>query len=597
MKKQQLVRCFYASVALIVSASAALAARNAGYLKIHVSPRQAYVFIDGAAMAEGNGKFWLVPGEHKIGVYNYGYQPEVRTVTITLKKTLRLDISLQPLSGTVSAHWGRIQIEGADRAAVLLNGKTPDFLVGHGDEFNHDIWVKQELLVPPGNHQVTLLYGDQELWSGAVKVAAGQRVIIDARKGGAVRTTEWPRGKKMGSEALPRFRAGLANTTVAVGPVETEVSATPARVRCGEPSELAWNTSGIVTAQIKGIGPVSPSGRQKVQPTQTTTYEVTASGPGGVYESSATVTVDNSLTAALSVTPAELRYHRVGDKVVEQGSGTVSWASSNADSVSLDPLGAVGTSGSQTVQATPKKTDPGPVDETITYTLRAANACGGSEAHTATLHITGSIEAIQAAVIPRASGVTETTLETRLAMNSVYFPTGLPTKANPNGKLVKSQEMVLTELAGNFKKYLEFRADAHLILQAHADKRGSVEFNKALSERRSARVKKALVGHGVPEANIETVAFGSVHNLDAEEVKKLEEENPNLSPEMRKKILRNLSTIVLVSNRRVDVVLSTTGQQSARYLPHNAGDFEELIGQGRKAQRAPKAAKAAPKKK
>ena len=33
---------------------------------------------------------------------------------------------------------------------------------------------------------------------------------------------------------------------------------------------------------------------------------------------------------------------------------------------------------------TPTKTSPGPIDETVTYTLHASNACGGSETRTAT---------------------------------------------------------------------------------------------------------------------------------------------------------------------------------------------------------------------
>ena len=53
--------------------------------------------------------------------------------------------------------------------------------------------------------------------------------------------------------------------------------------------------------------------------------------------------------------------------------------------VSVDPLGSVGASGNHEVQVTPTKTSPGPIDETVTYTLHASNACGGSETRTAML--------------------------------------------------------------------------------------------------------------------------------------------------------------------------------------------------------------------
>jgi hypothetical protein len=72
-------------------------------------------------------------------------------------------------------------IEGASRDAVLLDGKTPDFFVGHGDEFNHDWWWKQELVVSTGIYQVMILRGDKETWSGSVDVPANQRVVIDVR--------------------------------------------------------------------------------------------------------------------------------------------------------------------------------------------------------------------------------------------------------------------------------------------------------------------------------------------------------------------------------------------------------------------------------
>ena len=82
------------------------------------------------------------------------------------------------------------------------------------------------------------------------------------------------------------------------------------------------------------------------------------------------------------MSPAEVRYHKIGEKVDQQGTATVTWSAPNADSVSVDPLGSVGASGNREVPVTPTKTSAGPVDETVTYTLHASNACGGSgDAH------------------------------------------------------------------------------------------------------------------------------------------------------------------------------------------------------------------------
>src|ERR1035437_845328 len=93
-------------------------------------------------------------------------------------------------------------------------------------------------------------------------------------------------------------------------------------------------------------------------------------------------------------------------------------------------------------------------------------------------------------------------LETRLALRSVFFQTDVPRIERPNGGLVDSQEKTLTALAKDFKRYLELRPEAYLTLTGHADVRGSVEYNQALSVRRVTRVKLFLVDQGVPEAKI-----------------------------------------------------------------------------------------------
>jgi outer membrane protein OmpA-like peptidoglycan-associated protein/opacity protein-like surface antigen len=168
-------------------------------------------------------------------------------------------------------------------------------------------------------------------------------------------------------------------------------------------------------------------------------------------------------------------------------------------------------------------------------------------------------------------------LETRLALHSIYFPTARPTAANPTGGLVESQQRVLLALAADFIRYLTFKPEAHLTLEGHADRRGSVEYNNGLTERRVERAKSFLVEHGVPAASLETRAFGKQESLDAEQVKQLVEQNPDLTSEEREKIEANLPVIVLANNRRVDISLSTTGQQSVRQYPFNAKDSLALL--------------------
>jgi outer membrane protein OmpA-like peptidoglycan-associated protein len=536
-----------------------------GKLKVHAVPPQAYVFVDGQAMHEASrGAFNLSPGSHTVDIHNYGYKPATQKVDIAAGKTTKLDVTLDPIPGKVSGPWGCITIEGAARDAVLLNGKTPAFFVGHGDEFNNELLMKQELIVPPGKHLLTVLKGDKEVWSGAVEVSANQRVVIDIPKG-VRKTVPWSRGEQL--QSLPRFKAGVASAAVAVAKPTAQFTASKEQINAGDTTKLDWTTAEASDVDISGIGQVSASGEKAVQLCEGTTYKLTASGPGGTATASLPIAVNTAIQAALKASPAEARYRRIGDKVVEQPTATLDWSASNVSSVSVNPLGSVDPSGSRTLNLAPQQTTPGPVDETLTYTLKATNCSGASEVRTATIHLTGSIE----------TSVEVKKLETRLALHSVFFPTAQPRTENPNGGLVASQQGTLTALATDFKKYLEFKPDAHLILSGHADVRGSVEYNKALSERRVARTKLFLVEQGVPEASIETRGLGSQENLTAAQVKEMVEQNPDLSAAEREKVLRDLAVIVLAQNRRVDVTLSTTGEQSVRLYPFNAADSLTLL--------------------
>jgi outer membrane protein OmpA-like peptidoglycan-associated protein/opacity protein-like surface antigen len=168
-------------------------------------------------------------------------------------------------------------------------------------------------------------------------------------------------------------------------------------------------------------------------------------------------------------------------------------------------------------------------------------------------------------------------LEAKLALHSIYFQTARPTAENPEGGLLDSQAEILKTLAADFKSYLRYKPDAHLILGGHADPRGSAEYNKSLTERRVGRTKNFLVEHGVPADHFETRSFGKEDQLTVNQIKELIAQDQSLSPADRQQMLNNLQVMALANNRRVDVTLSTTGQQSTRLYPFNAKDFLALI--------------------
>ena len=539
-----------------------------GKLKIKVSPKQAYTFIDGKAMGPGSRTIRLDVGTHHLIVANYGFKFAEQDVSIDPEHTLPLDIKLEPAGAEVPGPRGRIQIEVGMRragdAAVLLNGNKPQYFVGHVDEFNNNIMKHQELIVPPGKHELYVTRFGRELWSGVITVGADQRVIVDISNG-RQRTKDWPRGSRQLTAGVQRFRAGTASATVAIAPVSGTVSANPQNINCSQNTQLAWTSSETVEADMSGLSPVPTSGERTVSPRQTTVYELTATGPGGVTKPSTTVNVNTAVESSLSASPTEVSYRRIGDKVVQQANTTLNWSSTNSDAASLGPLGSVDPSGSKSVTLSPTQTANGPIDEEVKYTLNATNVCGGSDSKTVSVRLKGSAEPVPAVLL-----------------NSIFFPTDYPTRQFPALGLVRSQQETLTSLADGFKKYLEYDPDAKLALSAYADARGPSEHNQTLSDRRAERVRDFLVSQGIAAEKIDTSAHGNTNQLDKATVIDLQTKNPNQPPETR---IKNFKATWLAYNRRVDILLLPTNAASERFFPNNAPD-SQIIWQRPKPPRS-----------
>jgi hypothetical protein len=539
-----------------------------GKLKMSVSPKQAYTFVDGKAIGPGNRTIKLDVGTHHVVVANYGYKFAEQDVSLDSDKTVPVDIKLEPVGEPVPGPRGRIQIEagwhhGATAAAVLLNGKKPLYFVGHVDEFDNDFNWKQELIVPPGTHQVTVTKDGKELWAGPITVAADQRVIVYISNG-KEKTKPWPRGSSCPSyrpqcdmpKLAPRFKAGIASATVVVAPVSGSVSANPSKIDCNQNTQLAWNSKETVEADMSGMSPVPTSGEKTISPRQTTVYQLTASGPGGVITPSATVEVNPVVQSSLSASPMEVNYRRIGDKIMEQGSTTLNWSSSNSDAVSLDPGGSVEPSGTKSITLTPTQSGTGPVDEEFKYTLKSTNVCGGTDTKTVAVHLKGSVNPIPTVLL-----------------HSVFFPTAYPTKEDPTLGLVRSQQEVLTTLATGFKQYLEYDPDAKLSLGGYTDDRGADKYNDSLSELRVQRVKDFLVSQGIATEKIDISAYGKQKPLDKAMISDLQTRNPNPPPE---KWVRDSRTTWLAYNRRVDIVLMPANAESVPFYPNQAPDSQIL---------------------
>lgn len=556
-----LVRSFrsvflFCSAALFFCAASASAQSSVetGKLKIHVVPKQAYVFVDGKAVRDGSQTIDLPSGDHKVGVYNYGYQANIQNVEITSGKTTDLQVALQASGDKVSGPFADIEFKGDPRAAVLLNGQTPAYFVGHVDEFDWDWIWHQRLLVHPGTYQVTVTRKGNTIWSGSVSPKAGQKVIVYLDQNGRIETNDWKAGLTLPPQ--PRFHAGIASATVPVAPVSSQLSAQSNGLSCGDSTTISWNSSNAVDESISGVGEVAPSGARSVSPSKSTTYVLTAKGPGGDSSQSVTVDVNIQPTASISLSQPEVRYHKVGDKIVEDGSATLNWSTSNANSAMLSPLNSEAMSGSRAVTADPKQNSTGPINEDQTYTLTSTNACGGSVTKTATLHVVGSIDP-----------------PPPVTLASLFYPTAYPTKRHPNDGLLASEKKTLADIAAHFDDYQQYDHKGTLLVVAHADVRGSKHYNMALSERRANLIKDFLVSHGVPSDKIQIRATGKTQQLDQTKVIALQSQDPEKPASW---MTKHAKTTWLAYNRRADVILEPRDIQSAENYPNAVADVRLL---------------------
>jgi peptidoglycan-associated lipoprotein len=117
----------------------------------------------------------------------------------------------------------------------------------------------------------------------------------------------------------PPAPAPIPENNPTAKPAIAYFSAEPTTVTVGQPSSLRWSVTDATSVTIdNGIGEVSPNGRRGVYPTATTTYHLTATGPGGTSGADATVTVSSppppaTVTATSQPTIQEILAKQVQD--------------------------------------------------------------------------------------------------------------------------------------------------------------------------------------------------------------------------------------------------------------------------------------------
>jgi phospholipase C len=169
----------------------------------------------------------------------------------------------------------------------------------------------------------------------------------------------------------------VITVTAPVAPTISSFTASPTTINKGDVTTLSWQTSNTTSVSISPGTPAEDgqplplSGSTTGTPSATTTYTLTATGPGGSATAKVTVTVN--------VPAPTLTFSASPNSIPSGQTSTLSWSSTNADSITIDNgIGSVAVpSGTQTVTPT----------TTTTYTATAKNS-GGSVTATATVTVT-----------------------------------------------------------------------------------------------------------------------------------------------------------------------------------------------------------------
>jgi len=164
--------------------------------------------------------------------------------------------------------------------------------------------------------------------------------------------------------------------------------------------------------------------------------------------------------------------------VIQQGQSTVlTWNTTNATDITLEGVGGVGSSGSQSVSPSASRT----------YTLIAKGA-GGTSQSVARITVN---PARVAAVLPTDSELFMKNVR------DVFF--------NFDDARIRDDQASTTEKDAGF---LGQHPNLKILIEGHCDDRGSEIYNLALGESRASAVKEALIRQGIDPSRIATISYG-----------------------------------------------------------------------------------------
>jgi len=164
----------------------------------------------------------------------------------------------------------------------------------------------------------------------------------------------------------------------------------------------------------------------------------------------------------------------------------LSWSTSNADTVSIEGVGQVSSTGSQTVKPT----------GSTSYRLVAKGPSGTAD-DTVRVTVTAPPPPVQEHAAPTGPSLSDEQLLAQ-QVGDVYFDyDSYELRPEDRSRLQKAAQFLNTQ-----------KPNWNIVIEGNCDDRGSTEYNLALGDSRANAAKQVLRAAGVNDSRIQTVSFG-----------------------------------------------------------------------------------------
>jgi len=192
---------------------------------------------------------------------------------------------------------------------------------------------------------------------------------------------------------------------------------------------------------------------------------------------------------------------------IERGqSSTLRWSVSNATDITIDQgVGAVQTNGNRTVYP----------NNTTTYTL-TANGPGGSDSRTVTVDVTVPPPPPPPAPAPKTTRSAADILSSDV--QDILFDYDKSDIRADQQDLARRDADVIKQLLADNPNFV-------VMVEGHADERGSAEYNLGLGDRRATATRDFLVQNGVSADRLKTISYGKERPVCTEDAEPCHQKN------------------------------------------------------------------------